>query len=230
MIKKRRNMTFQSCDSIGTVLLSCDAKHIICGNIFSIRWRQLKQGMEWIIRSSYHLGTNMSITWHWWHCQWQYFVCLVKINETRCNMTFWVMWYQCLVSHDTNSIINNTIEFVSSRWSKWDSTWLFSVIWHCWHWYQHHVMPMALSITPLHSLGQHNWNNMFIYVTYGNCLMYITHYWQMPPKKYVSEIAHVCLILFLLKSTYRCHITAHIHQNLMTCTCIYQILPNMCKY
>ena len=31
-----------------------------------------------------------------------------------------------LVSHDTNGIIINTnIAFVSSRWSKWDATWLF---------------------------------------------------------------------------------------------------------
>ena len=37
----------------------------------------------------------------------------------------------------------------------------FLVIWHHWQWYQHHVIPMTLSIAPLYSLGgQDNENNV----------------------------------------------------------------------
>ena len=64
-----------------------------------------------------------------------------------------------LESHDTNNIINNNSAFASLRRSKWDVKW-FLVIWHCWHWHQHHVMPTALSGTPLYSLGQDGWKNV----------------------------------------------------------------------
>ena len=54
---------------------------------------------------------------------------------------------------------DESIASVRSRWLKW-GTHQFSVIWHCWHWYQHHVMPMAFEITPMDSLGQDNWKNV----------------------------------------------------------------------
>ena len=44
--------------------------------------------------------------------------------------------------------------------TKWDATWLFPVIWHCWYLHQHHVMPMALLVALLNSLCQDGWNNV----------------------------------------------------------------------
>ena len=64
------------------------------------------------------------------------------------------------VSHDTNNIINGTILFIRSRWSKGDVTRLFLVMWYHWHQHQHHVMPMALSIVPLHGFSQDNQNEV----------------------------------------------------------------------
>ena len=80
------------------------------------------------------------------------------------------------VLHDPNGILNSPILFVRSRWLKQDAKWLFgscdasgginsitmtfSVIWHCWYWHEHNVMPMALPITPLYSLHQDNWNSV----------------------------------------------------------------------
>ena len=59
------------------------------------------------------------------------------------------------VSHDANSVINGTILFVRSRWSKWDATWCL-VIWCHYHQHQHLVMPMASSTAPLHLFSQDN--------------------------------------------------------------------------
>ena len=44
--------------------------------------------------------------------------------ETRCKMPLGHVT-PVLASHDTDSIVNSTIEFASSRWLKWHATWLF---------------------------------------------------------------------------------------------------------
>ena len=47
-----------------------------------------------------------------------------------------------------------------------------TVIWHYWHWHQHHVMQMALLMSPLYSLSQDSWNNVkYIYFGYMMPLM-----------------------------------------------------------
>ena len=53
-------------------------------------------------------------------------------------------------SCDANSIVNGTIA-LKSHWSKWMQH-DFLVMWHHWHQHQHHIMLMALSRAPLHSL------------------------------------------------------------------------------
>ena len=68
----------------------------------------------------------------------------------------WLLQMPVLASQDTGVIMNSTIELVSSRWPKWDASWTFSVSCHCWHWHQDHVLPVALSAVPLHSLVQND--------------------------------------------------------------------------
>ena len=62
------------------------------------------------------------------------------------------------VSHDANIVINDTIPFLGSKWSKWDVTWPFSVMECHWHQHQHHVMPMQLLMEPLHLSSHDNCN------------------------------------------------------------------------
>ena len=63
-----------------------------------------------------------------------------------------------LGSHNTNGVFNNTTAFLRSRKLKGGATWLLLVMWHhsCWHWC--HMMLMALSMAPLHSLNQDDQN------------------------------------------------------------------------
>ena len=72
-----------------------------------------------------------------------------------------------LASHDTDGIISSTVAFVSSRWPVRYNI-HFPIIWHCWHWHQQPVIPKAVSIAPLYSLGQDNWtnvqHNLFVHV------------------------------------------------------------------
>ena len=58
--------------------------------------------------------------------------------------------------HDNDGNINSTIAFDSSIWSKWDTNWLFQQL-DTRHLHQHQVMLMVLSIAPLYSLGQGDW-------------------------------------------------------------------------
>ena len=62
------------------------------------------------------------------------------------------------VSHDAKSVINSIIPFVWTRWSNEMQHDL--VMWCHWHQHQHHVMPMASSIAPLHLLSQDKWNEV----------------------------------------------------------------------
>ena len=71
----------------------------------------------------------------------------------RPNMTFLVMWCQCW--HQMTlmaSLIPPLHMLVQDDWTRYYMT--FSVIWHCLQWHAHHLIPMALSITQLQSLGQ----------------------------------------------------------------------------
>ena len=70
---------------------------------------------------------------------------LFKAIKIRCYMT--------ILSCDANDIVNGTITFLKSRWSKWTTSWLFG---HVVHWHQKHMVPMALSTAPLHSLDKHD--------------------------------------------------------------------------
>ena len=72
--------------------------------------------VTWFLWSCDALSTSVSITWHWWHHQWQHFVCYVKMIET----ITWLLWSGACID-----IIHSTMAFVSSRWSKQDATWLF---------------------------------------------------------------------------------------------------------
>ena len=80
----------------------------------------------------------------------------------------WLHWCQCHVNHvmlpllscDTHGIANDTISFLRSGQLKWGVTWLLcscdmigtsiSII----------MMPMAFSMTSLHSLGQEDQNEV----------------------------------------------------------------------
>ena len=55
------------------------------------------------------------------------------------------------VSHDANSIINETILFFCLRWWKGDATWYFGYVMH-WHQHQHqhHVLSTASSMAPFY--------------------------------------------------------------------------------
>ena len=62
------------------------------------------------------------------------------------------------MSHNANSVIDGTILFVRSRWSKAD-TMTYLVIWCHWYQHQHHLIPMASS-TPLHLFSQDDQNEV----------------------------------------------------------------------
>ena len=79
----------------------------------------------------------------------------------------------------------------------------FSVIWHCCNWHQDHLIPMALSNVPLHSLCENNWNNVeyiFLVMWYHWCWYQST----MMPK---SVINHT--IPFLKSRWWKGNITWH---------------------
>ena len=65
-----------------------------------------------------------------------------------------------LTSHDADGAISGTIEFLTSRWSKWGVTWLLLVLWHHLHPCEHYILPMVSSVAQLHALGQTGWNEV----------------------------------------------------------------------
>ena len=65
-----------------------------------------------------------------------------------------------LVSHGTSGIFNWATAFLRSRLSKMRCNMTFWVMWHHWVCPQHHMILMALSMAPLHSLGQDNSNEL----------------------------------------------------------------------
>ena len=88
-------------------------------------------------------AVNMTFLVMW--CHWYQHSChvmpilfhKVKKTETSCDMTLLVTWWLLVpmpTSGDTDVILNSTIFFVSLRWLKWGSTWLFC-----------HVMPVLAS-------------------------------------------------------------------------------------
>ena len=79
-------------------------------------------------------------------------------NNVQHNFLHHVMQLMLMpVSHDANSVINGTIPFLRSRWSKSN----FLDMWYLWHHHQHHVMPMASLMALLYLFGNTvNWNDM----------------------------------------------------------------------
>ena len=78
--------------------------------------------------------------------------------ETRCTMIFYhvmPVWNHITLMTSSIAPLHLLIQDDQNEMQH-----DFSVIWHCWHWYQHHGMPMALSIAPLLSLGWDDWNNV----------------------------------------------------------------------
>ena len=101
--------------------LSCDGNCIINGTILFIRWRQLKKRCD----------RTPLVMWCCWH-QCQKHMTLIALSMSQFCLLGRDDWNKVL--HDTDGLINSTTALVRSRWSKWDMIWVFSVIWHCWHW------------------------------------------------------------------------------------------------
>ena len=154
MIKMRwKHDFFSHLVSLGPGLLSCDVKCIINWHYF----------VYYVKTTETRHDMTLLDTWcylHQWHMSMASFFAKSRWLEEGATWLFGHV-LPVLASHDTDGIIKSTIVFVSSWSSKWDTTWLFlSVIWHCWHWHQHYVISVALSIPPLYSLGQENWNSV----------------------------------------------------------------------
>ena len=139
---------------ISTSIL-CDVYGIVNGITAFLRSRQSKWGVTWLFGSCETTGTDISITW-WWQChQWHNCISYKNMIEMVQQDVFGHMMplAQVFASHDADSIINGTIVFLRTRWSKWSQTWL--LVMGC-HWSQHqcHMIMRASSVAPLHSLGQ----------------------------------------------------------------------------
>ena len=138
-------------------LVSCDPEcHQYCTIIL---FRSMRCNMT--LLSCDATGASICIMWQWQCHQGFYCIPWVKTIKMRCKMTFWwcvtisagvgVMWWHhwydmmpLLVVHDANWVVNGTLVFLRSRWSKLGTTWLF---WSCntigtsvaimWHWQYH---------------------------------------------------------------------------------------------
>ena len=127
-----------------------NANSIINGTTAFPRPRQLKWGATWLSWSCAATGASVSITWCWWHNQWNHCISQVKTINMRCNIAFLLMWchvHQChLIPKDIvkmryymtlfvmwchwhchhlmlTSGTNGTIANLGTSWSKWDETW-----------------------------------------------------------------------------------------------------------
>ena len=85
----------------------------------------------------------------------------VKMIKMRCNMIFLghVIPLALVLAHDANGIkwyhCIPYFKMIKMRCKR-----CFLVMWCHWYWCHYHLITTASSITPLHSLGQDNWNDM----------------------------------------------------------------------
>ena len=119
-----------------------DVNCIINATVLFSRWRQVKQGVTWLL-----------VMWCCWqHCQSH--ITLIALPMAPFCLLAWDNWdgvqhdffgygMPVLASQDTNGIINSTMVFVRSKWLKWHARWLFqffdivgssiSITWFHWH-------------------------------------------------------------------------------------------------
>ena len=146
---------FWLCDVFGAgIFASHDAKRILNGTSASLRLRQSKWHVAWLLRSHDATAISIHITWYHWH--WCCHVILLHWCQHH------VMWTalsmaplhylgqenQNEVQHDSfghvhywhhfwhyfDSVVSCTTTFLWSRQSKWGATWLFA-----------HLIPLALT-------------------------------------------------------------------------------------
>ena len=112
-------------------------------------------------------------------------------------LVIWCHWYQhwhdmmpyALVSCDATAVksascdvdssINGINALLRSWWLKWEAISLFQSF-DTWHWHQHHVMPMALSVVPLYALGHDKWNNVQLNFLFMYNHWYLSQCHMMP--------------------------------------------------
>ena len=137
------------------VSASCNANAIVISTVVFIRsW--------WLKQCVIQLFWSCTAIWTWktcspWHTRGRNGGTLLQqfpfsppmIQQGLWDMMMMTAMMLLSVLHDANSIINGTIPFVRSRWSKGDATWLSG-----------YVMPLASSIAPLHFFSQDNQNEV----------------------------------------------------------------------
>ena len=114
------------------------------------------------------MRSNMtsSVIWHHWHWHLHHVIPMALAiaplhswgQDNLNNVQHYILGYVIplvlfSVSHYANSVINGNIPFLTSRWSKWDMTWLSG-----------HVMAFApastSSIPSPHLFSLDNWNEV----------------------------------------------------------------------
>ena len=78
----------------------------------------------------------------------------------RCNMTFLLIWHHWHWYHKMPIAPSMAPLHSWGQNKRMRCNMSFLVMWCHWHWYQCHMMWMVLSIAPLHSLGQDDWNEV----------------------------------------------------------------------
>ena len=121
---------------------------------FGHQVKKLKQGVRWLFWSCDAVGTSASITHIGGNVNGTILFARSRWLKQDTTKHFLSYYARILMASPTAQLHL----LVHDDQMRCDMT--FSVIWHCWHWHQHHVMLMALSISPLYSLGQGNWNNV----------------------------------------------------------------------